>query len=81
MLATVVMGNPKAPFLIGTTQMCCGGQYSFHGLLYFTLDTNIINLSVKQEDIKYPFLGLWYESTWNWTLVSGAIGKNFLKFW
>ena len=33
-------------------------------------------LSVKQGDIKYHFLSLWYESTWDWTQVSRAIGEH-----
>ena len=33
-------------------------------------------LSVKQDDIKYHFLSLWYDLTWNWTLVSQNIGKH-----
>ena len=31
--------------------------------------------SVKQDGIKYHFLNLWYDSTWDWTLVSQAIGE------
>ena len=42
-LATIVEGNPKAPFSIATTSMCRGGRYSFPGLLYFTLDPYLIN--------------------------------------
>ena len=34
-------------------------------------------LGVKQGGIKYHFLGLWYESTWGWNLVSPAIGEHF----
>ena len=30
-------------------------------------------LSVKQRRIKYQFLSLWYDSTWDWTQVSRAI--------
>ena len=33
-------------------------------------------LSVKQEVIKYYFLSLWYDSTWDWTQVSWAIGEH-----
>ena len=47
-LATIVEGNPKAPFSIATTPSCRGGRYSFPGLLYFTLDPYLIMLSVKQ---------------------------------
>ena len=32
-------------------------------------------LSVKQGGIKYHFLSIWYDATWDWTLVSRAIGK------
>ena len=75
-LATTVEGNPKAPFSIATTPRCRGGRYSFPGLLYFTLDPYLIMLSVKQGGIKYHFLSLWYESTWDWTQVSRAIGEH-----
>ena len=33
-------------------------------------------LSVKQEGIKYHLFNLWYDLTWDWTLVSQAIGKH-----
>ena len=32
-------------------------------------------LSVKQDDIKYHFLSLWYDSTWDWTPISRSIGE------
>ena len=44
-LATIVEGNPKAPFSIATTPMCRGGRYSIPGLLYFTLNPYLIVLS------------------------------------
>ncbi len=64
-MATIVEGNPKSPFSIATTPMCRGGRYSFPGLLYLTLDPYLIMLSVKQGGIKYHFLSLWYDSTWD----------------
>ena len=75
-LATIIEGNPKAPFSIATTPMCRGGRYSFPGLLYFTLDPYLMMLSVKQGGIKYHFLSLWYDSTWDWTQISRAIGEH-----
>ena len=72
-LATIVEGDPKAPFSIATTPMCREGRYSFPGLLYFTLDPYLIMLSVNQGGIKYHFLSLWYDSTWDWTQVSRSI--------
>ena len=33
-------------------------------------------LSIKQEGIKYHFLSLWYDSTWELTPVSRAIGER-----
>ena len=33
-------------------------------------------LSVKQGDIKYHFLSLWYDLTCDWILVSWAIDKH-----
>ena len=32
--------------------------------------------SAKQGSIKYHFLSLWYDSTWDWTPVSQTIGKH-----
>ena len=32
-------------------------------------------LSAKQGGIKYHFLSLWYDLTWDWTQVSRAIGE------
>ena len=32
-------------------------------------------LNVKQGGIKYHFLSLWYDSTWDWTQVFWAIGE------
>ena len=51
-LATLVKGDPSAPFSITTTLMCCGGHPE---LLHFTLDHYFIVLSVKQGGIKYYF--------------------------
>ena len=75
-LATIVEGDPKAPFSIATTPRYRGGRYSFPGLLYFTLDPYLIMLSVKQGGIKYHFLSLWYDSTRDWTQVSRPIGEH-----
>ena len=47
----------------------------FLGLLHFTLDPHLIVLSAKQGDIKYHFLNLWFDSTWDWTSVSQNIGE------
>ena len=34
-------------------------------------------LSVKQGGIKYYFFfNLWYDSTWDWTLLSETIGEH-----
>ena len=75
-MATVVEGDQKAPFIIATTQRCSGGTTLFLGLLHFTIDTYIILLSVKPGVMKYHFLGLWYDATWDWTQISRTIGKH-----
>ena len=64
-LATLVEGDPKALFSIATTPRCWGGATPFPGLLYFNLGPYLIMLSAKQGGIKYHFLSLWYDSTWN----------------
>ena len=70
-LATLVEGDPKAPFSIDVGE----GATPFPGSLLFTLDPYRIILSVKPGGIKYQFLSLSYDSTWNWTPVSRAIGE------
>ena len=37
-------------------------------------------LSVKQGGIKYHFLSLWYDPTWDWTQVSRAIGEHSNRY-
>ena len=34
-------------------------------------------MSVKKGSIKYYFLSLWYDSTWDWTPVSRTIGEHY----
>ena len=76
LLVSIVEGDPKAPFSLATTSRWRGGCHSFPGLLHFTLDPYLIMLCVKQGDIKYFFLSLWYDSTWDWSPFSWAIGKH-----
>ena len=59
---TVEKGDRKAIFLIANTPRW-SERNSFRGLLHFTLGTYFIMMSVKQGDIKYHFLSLWYELT------------------
>ena len=54
-MATIVEGEPKAPFSIATTPRCREGASPFLGLLHFTFHTYGIILSVKQGRIKYHF--------------------------
>ena len=63
-------------FSIATTPRCTRGHYSFPRIVPLTLDPYLIMLSIKQGSIKYHFLSFWYESTWDWTLISWAIGKH-----
>ena len=74
-LATEVKGDQKAPFSIATILMWRRRRNSFPSLIHFILDTYLILLSVKQWSYKYNFLSLWYDATWDWTLVSQTIGK------
>ena len=57
-LATIVEGDPKAPFSIATTPMCRGGRYSIAqdcSTLPLNREVYLIMLSVKQGGIKYHF--------------------------
>ena len=57
-LATIVEGDPNAPFSIDNTPKCREG-------LRFTLYPTLIMLSAKHGGIKYHFLSLWYDSIWD----------------
>ena len=37
-------------------------------------------LSAKHDSIKYYFLSLWYDLTWDWTPVSQTIGEHSYSF-
>ena len=60
-LATSVEGDSKAPFTIATTPRCWKGATPFPRLLHFILDPYFI----MQGGIKYHFLSLWYDPTWD----------------
>ena len=48
-------------------------------MLHFTLDPYLIILSIKQGGIKYNFFSLWYDSNWDWTLVSRPLVNTLLN--
>ena len=62
---TLHEGYPKALFLIDTTAWCREGRYSISWISPLFLDSYLIMLSVKQDGIKYHFLNLWNDSTWD----------------
>ena len=66
----------KAPFSIAPTPRCWEGPTPFPWLFHFTLDPYLKMLTVKQGDIIYHFLSLWYDSTWDWTPVYQTIGEH-----
>ena len=67
---TVVEGDLRTPFSIATTQRCKEEHYSFPCIAPLILDPYFIMLTVNQGGIKYHFLSLLYNSTWDWTLIS-----------
>ena len=77
-MATLVEGDSKASFMIATTPRCRGSAAPFPGLLLFTFDPYRIILSVKQGGIKYHFLSLSYDSTWDWTSSPGPLANTLL---
>ena len=77
---TSVKGDPKAPFSIATTPRCRGGRYSFPRiaplyLWYVPYNTELLSKEVSST----IFLSLWYETTWDWTLVSQAIDEHSIQ--
>ena len=69
---TLVEGDSKVSFSIATTSMFSGGRYSIPWIapLYPW------SLLHNAECIKYHFLSIWYDSTWDWTAVSPTIGEH-----
>ena len=61
-------------FSLATTLRCWGGHYSLPWIA--PLYPGSVPDSAKQVGIKYHFLNFWYDSTWNWTPVSWATGKQ-----
>ena len=59
-MATIVEGNPKAPFSIATTPMCRGGRYSFPGIIII-----IIIIIIKLWNMKVTVM----------PFVIGVLGK------
>ena len=68
-----IHGNERLPFQKLLYQGVGEGATPSPGLLHFTLDLYLIMLSVKQGGIKYHFLSVWYDSTCDWTPVSGPL--------
>ena len=73
-LVTLVEGDQMGPFSITTTPRCRRGRYSFPSIA--PLYPWLIMLSAKQGGIKYHFLSLWYDSTWDWTPIAWTIGEQ-----
>ena len=55
------------------------GRALLHSLDSSTLPLmlTLIMLSAKQGGIKYHFLSLWYDSTWDWIQILGILGEHF----
>ena len=68
---TLVEGDPKASFSIAALPRCRGERYPFPGIAPLYPYTTM--LSVKQGGIKYHFLSLWNDSTWDWNPVSQTL--------
>ena len=74
-MVTIAEGDPKVLFFISYYTNCREEHYFFPKIA--PLYPRYIMLSVKQGGIKYHFLNLWYDSTWDWNLVYQAIGKHY----
>ena len=70
MLANFVEGDPKAAFQLLLQRGVREGATPFPGFLQFTLDPHLLMLSAKEGGVKYHFLSLWYDSTWDRTPLS-----------
>ena len=75
--ATLVEGDPKAPFSIATTPRCRGGHCSFLWIAPFYPWFLPLLLSVKQGGIKYHFFSLWYDDL---GLNPGLLGHGWTLY-
>ena len=64
-LVTLVEADPKALFQQLLHRGVGKTATPIPGFLQFIFDPYLIMLSVKQGGIKYYFLSLWYDSTWD----------------
>ena len=76
LLATRIEGDPKAPPSIATTLRYRRGCYSFPRISPLYPWSLPYNAEGYAGGIKYHFLNLWYDSTWEWTQVFRAIGEH-----
>ena len=73
----LVKGDPKAPFSTATTPRYRGGRYSFPWIAPLYPWYIPINAECEARRYQVPFFkSLWYDSAWNWILVSRTIGEN-----
>ena len=77
-MVTLVNADPKAPFSIATTSRCREGWYSVPWIAPLYPWSLHYSDEAKQGGIKNHFLSLWYESTWDWPLVSRTIVNTLL---
>ena len=73
----LVAGDSKAPFSIAITPRCRGGRYSIPWIapLYPWSVPYSAEYLARWHQEQF-FLSLWYDLTWDWTLVSQIIGKH-----
>ena len=77
-LVTFVEGDLRAPFSIATTPRCRGGRYPIPWIAPLYRWSLTYNAEFKQGGIKYHFLSLWYDLTWDWTPVSQTTSEHYL---
>ena len=76
-LATLVEGNPKAPFSQATTLGCRGGNTPFPGLLHFIIDPYFIMLVLNKVASSTIFWVFGMTRPGIEPLASRTIGKLF----
>ena len=75
-LSKVGDDNRERPFHLLLHPGIGEGVTPFPGLLHFTLDPYLIMPCVEQGSLKYHFLSLCYDSTWDW-----FIHPDFFVYW
>ena len=79
-MATIVEGDRKTPFSIATTPWCRGRRYFIPWIATLYPWCIPYNAEYLARWDQVPFLSCWYDSTWDWNLISQIFGEHSIHY-